>query len=140
MPDDDISHLPITLDVRGTVSTWDPVTGAEISRVIIQRSRAEQANARTASGIPVIVRPYQIPRDPKRPAQLARREIHAAGVAAWQADPDAARAASAAEAEERNISPFMAWMAQWHRNHPSTTTTDWDDGATDWDGGATTWD
>ena len=82
---DDLDHLPITLDVRGTVSTWDPVTGAEIARVVIQRSRAEQANARTASGIPVIVRPYQIPTDPQRPAQLARRAIHAAGVAAWQA-------------------------------------------------------
>lgn len=136
----DLDHLPITLDVRGTVSTWDPVTGAEIARVVIQRSRAEQANARTASGIPVIVRPYQIPADPQRPAQLARRAIHAAGVAAWQADPAAARAAAASEAAERNISPFMAWMAQWHRAHSSSTTTDWDDGATDWDNTATTWD
>lgn len=138
-----IDHLPQlagALDVRGTVTLFDPDTGAPTGRAVLQKSSQANASIITAGGVPLMLRAYVIPHDPQTLPQRGRRALLAAAVAAYQADPAACRLAAAPLAERRGITPYQAWCSLYLASHTPHTGTAWDGGATIWDEGASAFD
>jgi len=110
-------YLELAADVRGKVAVFDADTGHVVGYAVIQGAAPENANIMAANGDLLVIRHFVIGHNPRTPPQQARRAIHAAAVAAWKADPAACAAASRDEAKARNITPFMAWVAMYHRTH-----------------------
>lgn len=72
-------------------------------------------------------------------AQLARRAFYQSAAADWSAMTAPQKAAYAAAAAARQITPFNAYMSERLQAYNPAAGTQWDAGAAVWDGGATVW-
>jgi hypothetical protein len=137
---DPLPLIHVTPETRGKVVTYDPTTGAPAGYAVIQGCAETQANIRGWQNEPMMIRAWVRGANPRTPSQQARRAIHAAAVAAWQADPDGCRTIARPEARARRIGDFMAWCAIYHRAHSASTPVVWDQQQAPWDESWDTWD
>lgn len=136
---DNYPQLTTALSPRGKITPYDAATGAALPPMVIQGAAPSAANATDATGAPICVRTYVAQRASYAPGEVVARERLAAAVAAFKADPTAARAAAAALALDRGITPYQAWISLYLRTAPPLPATIWDAGDTTWDSGATIW-
>lgn len=130
----------ISLDVRGTLSMFDPDSPTSIIKVVYQATSEQFANYHTKTGKPRMVRAYIAVVNPGTPAQLARQEAMRQAVANWHAATSEERAVAKSLAESRNITLYMAYISLQLKSLNPVLGTIWDGGSTTWDSGSTLWD
>lgn len=134
----DIKNL--SLDVKGTLSMFDPDSPTSIIKVVYQGTSPQFANYYTKTGKPRMVRAYSSPVNPGTPAQLARQEAMRQAVINWHSATSEERALAKTLAESRQITLYMAYISLQLKSLNPVLGTIWDGGATTWDSGSTLWD
>jgi hypothetical protein len=104
------------LDIRGTVTECPPVAPLTCEKVVYQAVRAGLGNISNGGRYDRQRRRWVYPADPKTPAQLARRNKFAQGVATWQMMSDEQRKAWKAQAKNHNYSTFNAFLSAYMRS------------------------
>ena len=130
----------ISLDVKGTLSMFDPDSPTSIIKVVYQATSEQFANYHTKTGKPRMVRAYVAVVNPGTPAQLARQEAMRQAVANWHTATSEERDLAKTLAESRNITLYMAYISLQLKSLNPVLGTIWDGGATTWDSGTTLWD
>lgn len=130
----------ISLDVKGTLSMFDPDSPTSIIKVVYQGTSPQFANYFTKSGQPRMVRAYAAVVNPGTPAQLARQEAMRVAVANWHAATAEEREIARETAINRQITLYMAYISLQLKSLNPVLGTVWDGGSTSWDSGTTLWD
>lgn len=134
----DIKNL--SLDVKGTLSMFDPDSPTSIIKVVYQGTSNQFANYFTKTGAPRMVRAYVPVTNPGTPGQLARQEAMRQAVANWHTASTSDREMARELAESRQITLYMAFISLQLKSLNPVLGTIWDGGSTTWDGGTTLWD
>lgn len=128
------------ISIRGALRLPADIDHPTGQHIVIQGATEENANARDATGKPIVIYPYHLQTPTRTTLQGARRNLMRDAVAYYRTLSEADKAPYRTKAKERQITVWNQVMSDYMLTHPAYATAEWDGGATIWDGGTTIWD